>query len=156
MLRSCWPLLVSVLVWDIFYEIIPPPNMCLHIYIYIYISLFDEILHYLQFILPSHLVVSSEHVLGRILHVHKISIKKCRTKHNHFSYNCPITCAWIYITEFTKQIVVAQPSDPVICLTSEFLLKYIWLPLFYEKFWYHIIFYYWKPVLAKSVYVIPL
>jgi hypothetical protein len=45
------------------------------VYVYIYISLFDEILQYLQFVLLSDLVVRSEHVLGRILHVNKI-IKK--------------------------------------------------------------------------------
>jgi len=98
----------------------PPPNMYFP-FAYIYISLFDEILHYLQFILLSHLVVRSEHVLGRILHVHKISKRK---KNAEQSTAISVTIDTSPVLEFTLQslqnVVVAQP----ICLTSEFILTH--------------------------------
>lgn len=30
-----------------------------------------------------------------------------------------------FTSQFTKQIAVAQPSEPMICFTSEFLLRYV-------------------------------
>jgi len=142
--------------FEIYFMKLSPHPICiflLYIYIYIYISLFDEILHYLQFILLSHLVVRSEHV-GRILHVHKISKKKCRTKHSHFNYNCPITCAWIYITVYkTNSSCSAKWAYDLfyirilieICLITTILWEILEIS--------HYFLYYWKPVLAKSVYI---